>query len=160
MVLIGDERDSILATSPSGVLVGCRDSRPVVFRNGKAVEIAPRDPAISGCLKGVNDAGIAVGGFQDGNHWGAYVWNGATTAPLPIEVANSINAAGWIAGAFVVEDTRTRAALSLGGADVRDLNELVKLEDGAELSEAIVINDAGAIAGTSTKGAFLLTPRR
>jgi hypothetical protein len=160
MVLFGDDRDSVLAASPSGIVVGCRDSRPVVFRNGKAVEIAPGDSAISGCLKGVNDAGIAVGGFQDGSHWGAYVWNGVTTTPLPMEVANSINSGSWVAGAFVVKDTRTHAALWLGGADVRDLNDLVRLEDDVELSEAIVINDAGAIAGTSTKGAFLLTPQR
>ena len=160
MSLFGDEHDSILAVSPSGVLVGCRDSRPVVFRNGKAVEIAPGDPAVTGCLRAVNDAGIAVGGFQDGNHWGAYVWNGATTTRLPMEVANSINAAGWIAGARVVEDTRTRAALWLGGTDVRDLNELVKLEDGVELTEAVIISDAAAIVGYGSKGAFLLTPRR
>jgi len=160
MFLFGDEHDTILAVSPSGMLVGCRDSRPVFFRDGEAIEIAPGEPGISGCLKAVNDAGIAVGGFQDGGNRGAYVWNGTTTTSLPLVAANSINAAGWVAGARAVEDLRTHAALWLGQADVRDLNDLVKLEDGVELTEAVIINDAGAIAGTSSKGAFLLSPKR
>jgi hypothetical protein len=171
MSFFGDRQDVVMGVSPAGLRVGCRYSadnqtRPVVFRDGAAVAIAADLPAFRGCLVAANDAGIAVGGFHAAHEIGAYVWNGKEASPLPMEVAKSINASGRVVGAKVIgsiakdgSDTIfvTRAALWLGGAEVQDLNALTG--SGSDLSEAVAINDAGAIVGTGSKGAFLLTPR-
>jgi len=174
MSLFGDERDFVIGVSPSGVLVGCRYSpdnhpRPVVFRGGAAVFVAPDVPAFSGCLSAVSDAGVAVGGFHTAREIGAYIWDGTSAKVLPFEVAHSINARGTVVGAKVIgsvvvpgNDTAfvTHAALWLGGAEALDLSELMHMDRSTALAEAIAINDAGAIVGIGGKGGFLLTPKR
>jgi probable HAF family extracellular repeat protein len=71
-----------------------------------------------------------------------------------------INSLGEVVGVSTTADVSRHAFVtSAGGADMVDLNSWVTLPDGANLSEAVAINDKGWIVANSGNGhAYLLTP--
>lgn len=167
----GADIDTVRSVSPSGLLVGCRFSpqdgsvgQPIAF-HGRIGSLIAQD--LRGCLTSVNDIGAAVGDFQTDTEIGAYIWNGTVVRQLPFEVANAITAEGTVVGAKVVgwvarsDGTKvfvTHAVIWFGGADFQDLNLATSHLGEVKLMTASAINDAGQIAGLSSKGGFLLNP--
>jgi probable HAF family extracellular repeat protein len=94
---------------------------------------------------GINDAGQVVGGWYDGHHWRAYLWDdGVFSEPFPGKAA-AINNAGLVAGEW--ESTRGYPVAALWDAahGVRELGVL----PGGVFSAAYGLNDMGQVVGWS-----------
>jgi probable HAF family extracellular repeat protein len=118
---------------------------------------------------GINQAGHVVGqATTAGNaETHAFLFNGEAVLDLGTlggtqSIAHALNALGHVVGASTTAGNATTHATFYTGGILYDLNSLVPAPGGWVFSEALGINDAGAIVGHGLIGgqqhAFLLTP--
>jgi probable HAF family extracellular repeat protein len=148
-------------------------THPFVSTGGTMIDLS-RFAAEEGAAYAINHLGQVVGASRFGNdeYHGFLVDHGVTTyVGLPgalSSVAHSINDNGDIVGTSTLSDTMAHGFIHTGG-NTLDLNTLLDTEEGWTVNSAMLINDAGEIAGMACRphpqaaGAFdcatvLMTP--
>jgi probable HAF family extracellular repeat protein len=157
-----------------GEIVGFSDtvksiSRPCIWRSGKIYPLA-MGKAVAGAAQAINNRGDIVGSLEivDPKFY-AVLWRQGKLLKLGmlpgghVSNAMAINSRGVVVGYADVTNDNSHAFIWRHG-QMQDLNALIPVNSGWELTRADGINDQGQIVGLGTyhgqECAFLLTPQK
>jgi probable HAF family extracellular repeat protein len=145
-------------------------SRTMFFWDGTLHDCGVPAGASDSMAYAINEADVIAGSFTQGAVEHAVLYDRSTATWTPLgqletgggSVAYGLNDQGQVVGAANVVGSSTHAFVWDSTRGMRDLNALIPAGSGWVLSEAMGINNHGAIAGSGTLNgqlrAFLLTP--